>query len=98
MARAQLWRRDHPPIVSEGAEDPKMLVDALRVRAAKSVAQMHRMTAQQNIRFCGNDQREKSWEYQVSMYSDGQRFRTAAGKEVDSRALPGLRAGILARI
>lgn len=86
---------DHAPIVSEGAEDREMLVDTLRTQVAKSVAQMHRMTAQQSMRFWGNDQREQSWDYQVSMYSDGQRFRTAAGKDVDSKALPGPSVGIL---
>jgi len=86
---------DHAPIVSESAEDPEMLVNALRRQVAKGIARMRRMTALQSMRFWGNDQREQRWEYQVAMYSDGQRFRTMAGKDVDSKALASPSVGIL---
>jgi len=86
---------DGPPLPAQAADDPDILVDALRMQVATSVGKMRRMTAQQSMRFWGTDQPEQTWQYQVSMYSDGQRFRTVGGKDMVATALPGPRAGIL---
>jgi hypothetical protein len=86
---------DRRPIPANGTPDPNPLIGALRTQVATSLAAMQRMLAQQSMRFWGDGEREQSWRYQVTMYSDGQRFSTAAGKETDAAALPGPKTGIL---
>ena len=86
---------DRQPIPANGTHDPNLPIGALRTQVATGLAAMQRMFAQQSMRFWGDGEREQSWQYQVSMYSDGQRFRTVAGKETDAAALPGPKAGIL---
>ncbi len=86
---------DHPPVAGNVSADQRVFVDVLKAQVARSIAQMQRMTAQQSMRFWGDDQPEQTWQYQVALYSDGQRFSTAGGKELLSKSLPAPSVGIL---
>ena len=86
---------DHQPVLTNGGADPNQLIDALRTQVATSLAGMKKMIARQSMRFWGDGQREESWQYQVAMYFDGQRFRSETGKELGTAALPSPKVGIL---
>jgi hypothetical protein len=86
---------DHPPIPANGVTDPDLFAAELRAQSARSLAAMQRMIALQSMRSWGDGEREQAWRYQVSVSSDGQRFRSEAGRELGAGALPAPKAGIL---
>jgi hypothetical protein len=84
---------DRQPTVTDETRDLEVPIRALRTQVAASLGAMQRMIAQQNMRFWGDGAAEQAWQFEVAIYSEGQRFRTKAGKETG--VLPGPKAGIL---
>jgi hypothetical protein len=86
---------DRHPAPAEGASDSNILTAALQAGVAASLAAMRGMIARQDIRSWGDGTREQTSQYEVAMYSDGQRFLSGTGKELSAAALPAPKAGIL---
>jgi hypothetical protein len=87
-------RLDHPPVVRDG-DDSQTLVQSFQRGVAESLAAMRQMVAKQDVRFWGSGERERVATYEVAMYSDGQMFRTVAGREMTVAALPTVKSGVL---
>jgi hypothetical protein len=85
---------DRTPVLNR-ASDPNVLIGALRTQVATGLAGLKRMIVRQSMRFWGDGQREEAWQYQVSMYYDGLRFRSGTGKELGTAALPSPKVGVL---
>jgi len=84
---------DRTPVLNR-ASDPNVLIGRCGLRSQRAwQAEEDDRTAEHEV--LGRRTTREAWQYQVSMYYDGLRFRSETGKEVGAAALPSPKVGVL---